>query len=316
MYDPVKTAAANQRLIDNLTSGNEKQAASDVDSYTKIRVREEGQARKVLPWRPAYNSMLTPQVYAYGGRSAYEDLIILEELERDSPGAVSGDLNGLPESMEIFGNVYMVRLAPWMGVKWYKNVDKLRNYKTDLRQVCADQQIRDLSDAEDAAFFSASRSAAGTLDTVNPNSGVIQWQTIHDGITRESEQDGFKVLFNTPTHAQTKTVVLNVNTGREYLKWRRDEVGGDLAQEQLISGKFMVERGGVTYIGTIKTNIVPDGRVHHYAPDDFIGKAYELEQPTMYMKKEYFNVEFQLKAISGFTIANTNSCAILEYSGV
>lgn len=315
-HDPAKVRVKNQQFIDQLEGGMEKSAAASVDDYTKYRVREEGQARKVLPWRPLTNDQLDRQLYAASGRGAYEDLIKLEEMEMDSPGAVSGDLNGLPEGMEIFGSVYMVRVAPWMGVKFYKNVDKLRNYRMDLRQVVADQQVRDLSDAEDAAFFAAARASCGSLDTVNSNSGVIQWETIHDGLTRESEQDALKIINRTPSKTQAKTVVLNVNTGREWLKWGRDEIGGDMAQEMLMSGKFVVERGGVTYIGTIKDDIIPDGRLHYFAPDDFMGKAYELEAPTMYMRKEYYNVEFQLKTISGFTIANTNSCAIAEFTGV
>jgi hypothetical protein len=310
VYDPSKIVAANQRWFDQLSSGMEKAAEASVDDYTKYRIREEGVGRKsVIPFKPADNSMLTPQMN--------EDLVIIEFMEMDSPGAVGGDLNALPEGIEIFAGRYKVKFSTWMGAKFYKNVDKLRTYtKIDVRQVVADQQVRDLSDAEDAMLFRTARTCAGTLDTVNSFSGVIQWATIYDGVTRESVQDALKLLPRTPSRLQTKTAVMNVNTGREWLKWHRDEVGGDMAQDWLQTGKFATEHGGVTWVGTIKDDIVPDGRLHHFGPDDYMGKAYDLEAPTMYMKKEYYNVEFQLRSISGLTIANTNSCGITQFAGI
>lgn len=309
VYDPEQVRIANQKWFDKLSSGMTKSAEADIDDYTKYQVREEGVFRKILPFRTATNDMLAATLN--------EDLKILEFIEMASPGAVGSDLNGLPEAMEMGANRYWVKFSKWMGVKFYKNVDKLRTYtKIDVRRVVADQQARDLSDAEDAMGFRTVRTCAGTLDTVNSSSGVVQWATIYDGITRESIQDSLKLMPRTPARLQANKACLNVNTGREWLKWHRDEVGGDLAQDWLQSGKFAVEHGGLTWIGTIKDDIVPDGRIHYFAPDDFMGKAYDLEPPTMYMEKKYYNVEFQLTSISGLTIANTNSVTIAQFQGV
>lgn len=340
---PEMVKRANATMVNNLSGSQDsegfRKSAADLDSYTKYRLREEGIWDKIQPFEPITNEDLQPQL---GERS--DDLVVYKEIEEDSPGAITGTLDALPEGDELRGRRYPINLVRVISNKFYKNVDRLRTWKMDLRKLAADLQVYDVVDQKDRmGFATAIRAAAGktggvantTADNVNDASGVVQWETIPDGISRESLVDGAKILMRTPSSLLPKMAVANTITMMEVIKFDRIEAGGDSSEELLQSGKISSSLLGLDWIASIKRyttsdtsfggsalsnprtrNVIPDGRVHYFAASSYMGQAVELEAPTMQFKKEAFNVEFWISTLCGLTIANPNSCAIADFEGV
>jgi hypothetical protein len=141
------------------------------------------------------------------------------------------------------------------------------------------------------------------------------------GFTRASVVESLKILTKgygnaqiaTPIRLQTETVVMNVNTGYEFLKLGRDAIGGDLSESFFKNGLTEAQFFGKKFIFTIKDDIIEDGAMYMFAGPQFVGKLYELESPTMFIEKRAFFLRFFLYSCIGSAIGNPYSLAKAKF---
>jgi hypothetical protein len=197
--------------------------------------------------------------------------------------------------------------------RFTKDVDELRTWVMDIRQVLSDNAIKDMLAEEDGKFITAVNSALVGADTVVPASGVPQWVTIAGGITRDTLQDAFKVMPKTPWHLEVHTVLINNVTIREIFKWGRDEMGGDFAQDIVKNGWSEQEFMNARWIITIKRDLVPDDTIYGFSDPKFIGKSFLLEDTTMYIKTGGLPLEFFAYETTGGTIGHTGGLMRVDF---
>jgi hypothetical protein len=263
----------------------EKQAIDAVNDFTRTKMREEGFLRKIMPPLPITNDELDRRVET-------DKPVKIIDKEVDNPPAASIPFATLPSNQYIRGNRYMVAFDRIVTPRFTKDVDELRTYVMDIRQVMSDNAIKDMLAEEDGKFITAVNSSLIGADSVVPASGVAQWQTVPGGITRDSLQDAFKIMPKTPWHIEVQTVLINNVTIREVFKWGRDEMGGDFSQDIVKNGWSEQEFMNARWIITIKRDLVPDDTIFMFGDPKFIGKTYMLEDTTMYVKREAYLLEF------------------------
>ena len=77
---------------------------------------------------------------------------------------------------------------------------------------------------------------------------------------------------------------------------------------------------GVRWIVTIKgagqstTDYVKDGNMYMFSDPKFIGKHYQLEDTTMYIRREAYMLEFFAYQTSGATLGHTGGLAGYTFS--
>lgn len=303
-----ETAQLNEAIFEQLGDrGMEKNAIDAINDFTRIRVREDGFARKIMPPLQISNEDLDRTVWT-------DKPVKVVDKENNSPAAISIAFGGLPTNFYIRGPRYQVTFDRVITPRFTKDVEELRTYVMDIRQVTSDNAIKDMLAEEDSKFISAVNTSLIAVDTVTPTSGVVQWKTIGGGISRESMQDAFKVLPSTPFHLETATVLINNVTIRELLKWGRDEVGGDRSQELLFNGWSEAEFMRSKFIITIKRDLVPDNNIFIFSDPKFIGKMYLLEDTTMYIKREAWMLEFFAYETIGSSIGHTGGLARVTFN--
>ncbi len=139
-------------------------------------------------------------------------------------------------------------------------------------------------------------------------SGVTQHKDINGGVSREFLFEMLKVTQSTPFSIPTKTVLVNNITFLDIPKFDRLEMGGDLAENALTSGVSVLSGLlGVNWITTIKRTLVPDAAFFLYPDIAFLGKHYQLEPPTMSVKREDFMLEWYTYEESGAGIGHLGS---------
>jgi hypothetical protein len=297
----------NQTVLDQLgTPGMEKQAIDAIQDFTRWKMREDGFFRRILTPLPIGNSDLVRQVDT-------DEPVMVVDREPDSPAAISVAFGELPANIYIKGPRYRVFFDRILTPRFTKDIDQLRTYVMDIRQILSDNAIKDMLAEEDSKFLSAVNTALVGQDQVCPLSGVPQWQSISGGITRDTWQDAKKILPRTPSHLEVNTVLMNNITIREFLKWGRDEYGGDMAQDLAKNGWSEMEYDNSRIVITIKRDLVPDDSMYFFGPTNFIGKFYTLEDATMYIKREAFLLEFFSYESIGAAIGNTNSIARADF---
>jgi len=279
--------ALNERFMDNISStdqGLQKQAVDAVNDFTRTKMREEGFYRQLIPMLPITNDELD--------RDMYETPIKWIDREPDSPAAISVPFAANPMSLTIKGPRYKVSFSRIMTPLFNKDVDLLRTWVMDIRQVLSDNSLKDMLAEEDSAFLLAVNSAMLGQGLTVPTSGTVQWQAISGGITRDTLNDAMKIIPSTPSNLETHTILINNITIYDVCKFGRDEMGGDLSQEIMRQGWTQKEFMGKKWLITIKKNLVPTGSIYLFADPKFIGKSYALEDSTMYIKRERWWIEF------------------------
>lgn len=307
---PTKTEAQllNEAIFEQLQDrGMEKNAVDAINDFTRTRIREDGFARRIMPPLQIGNDELDRQVHT-------DKNVKVVDKENDIPPAISVPYGALPINWYIRGPRYMVTFDRILSPRFTKDVSELRTWIMDIRQVVSDNSIKDILAEEDSKFITAVNTALIAQNAVTPTSGIAQWRSIAGGITRDTIQESFKIMPQTFSHLMSETVLVNNVTIHEFQKWGRDEVGGDMSQDLLRNGWTERRMFGKEFIITIKRDLVPDNTMFQFASPKFIGKLYQLEDVTMYIRREFFFLEFFAYEELGASIGNTNSLVRVDFT--
>lgn len=296
MADPT-AKEINSAFLNMLDSGMEKQAQDAVNDYIRVRMREDGFARRILPPVQITNDELDRQVDT-------DKPVKVVDKEPQSPGAISVPFATLPINRYIRGPRFRVMFDRILTPRFTKDIDELRTYDMDIRQILSDNSIKDMLAEEDGKWIAVTNSLLVAQGAAVPETGTVQWRAIAGGITRDTIAESMKIMPSTPNHLNPSTVLVNNVTIWDVVKFGRDEVGGDLSQELFERGFAEREIMGVRWIITIKRDLVEDGTMFHYAEPKFLGKFFILEDTTMYIDRKAFMLEFFAYESLGACIAN------------
>jgi hypothetical protein len=305
MADPT-AKEVNGAFLNMLDSGMEKQAQDAVNDYIRVRMREDGFARRILPPVQITNDELDRQVDT-------DKPVKVVDKEPQSPGAISVPFATLPINRYIRGPRFRVMFDRILTPRFTKDIDELRTYDMDIRQILSDNSIKDMLAEEDGKWIAVTNNLLVSQGGTVPETGTVQWRAIAGGITRDTLAEGMKIMPSTPNHLNPSTVLVNNVTIWDVVKFGRDEVGGDLSQELFERGFAEREIMGVRWIITIKRDLVADGTLFHYAEPKFLGKFFILEDTTMYIDRKAFMLEFFAYESLGACIANVAAVTRADY---
>ena len=304
-----ETKMINEAVFEKLASRDPmmvKEAVDAVNDFTRTRMREDGFLRQVLPQVPISNDELDRVTWT-------DKPMKVVDKEPDSPAAISIPFATLPMNLYIRGPRYLVMMDRIVTPRFTKDVDELRTWIMDIRQVLSDNAIKDMLAEEDGKFLTAVNTAIVGQGLIVPTSGVVQHESIGGGITRDGLWDMLKTMPGTPSHLEVHTVLVNNITIKDVAKFGRTEMGGDLSQDIMRNGWSLQEFLGTRFIITIKTDLVDTNTVYHFADPKFIGKHYSLEDTTMYIRREAYMLEFFAYQTSGASIGHTSGLTRADF---
>lgn len=302
-------AAANSALIEQFSSAaHQKAATENLQQFTRYRLREEGFTRKLLPFEKLSDDELDPQL---GSDKPYK----IEWKEPQSHGALSIPFAAGPSQFFIRGANYPVYFNSIIGPKYIKHLDELRIYPYDIRSVMTDHVTRDVMDEEDRRFVVDTLDAAmiGANQT-SPFTNTVQWKTLNGGWDRNNIIEALKALPSGVTKTSAKRAVANNISMMDFLKWGRDEIGGDMSQDLLkagsgsgvwTSGEFL----GTEWFVTIKDNLVPNGTIYMLSAPEFLGRNYVLTDLTLHSERTGPWVEYYPWETIGGALGNVGGVA-------
>lgn len=304
-----ETKLTNETFLSYLeTPGMEKRALDAVVDYTRYRMREEGFYRRILPPVQVSNDDLDQQVDT-------DKPVKIIEREPDSPAAISIPFNTLPMNLYVRGQKYRVTFDRIVTPRFTKDVDELRTYRMDIRQILSDNAIKDMLAEEDRKFISTCNAAMGSAANATvTQSGLVQWETIYGGITRDTLQDAFKILPKTISRLEVGTCLVNNLTIRELMKFGREEMGGDFSQDVFKNGWSEQNFMNARWIISIKQDLIPTDSMFMFADPKFLGKSFILEDTTLFVDRKAYMLEFFAYETLGGAIGNTNAVARVDFA--
>ncbi len=320
----------NATILDNLAGSDaavEKVAAAS-GAFTRTQIREDSFAHQILPCEPASDSDLVPSL-------THDKPMIYEELEPDSPGAKWVPFQTVPDGEYIYGSRYVVPLARIVTKKYEKDLAELRVYKTDLRKHLTDNSIKDGLAEIDGKFIQlcdeivedqvAYNVTTGTIDNswsygdvlpanhvaVQAQTGKVQDMTFGD-LNKSNFVDAKTMMIEGSLykgmgrkyHLRSHICLMNDVTAQQWQKLNASEISHEITGKMFKGGLYLDTILGMNFVFTLKTDLVPNGMAYFFAAPEFLGKSYYLEDWTMYMKKEAFNIEMFSYWLGGMAIGN------------
>lgn len=301
-----------KELVDDVLTapdGFVKKASLVTSKATRTQIREEGFQRAILPF-----DMITNDDLDYFGDSELPGVWF--ELEPDSPPARTIPYDSTPNTFAYRAEKYVVLISVVTTEEATKNVNQLRTYKTDIRQIVNDNMLRDIHTQEDTSFIVTVDRVIGSQVALSAAPGVeVQNVSMGGGVNRTNIKRALSFLQE--RQLPTGVFLVNQRTANEFLGWQREEVGGDKAQEFLLKGLKALEKFeimGVPYISTIKNDLILNGAMYQFTTKDFLGNALMLEDITVTIKKEYDIIRMRAQEQIGFTFGNTRGLQKLQFT--
>jgi len=221
--------ANNARMLDQILSsddGMQKEAATAGTNMIRRRIREEGFTRRIIPPQTVTNDDLDRVV-------THDRPVIIEDMEPLSKGAKTMPFGDSADTEFYYGNKFVCLFDVVTTPEFTKDINELRTYRMDLRQVITDNSLKDVQTQEDGNFIATCDQIVGASNGVGA-SGLQQNFVIPYAITRELYVDSLSYLEN--ANLNNGVYLMNRKTGKEFLKMDRDEIGGDLAVETFKMG--------------------------------------------------------------------------------
>ncbi len=309
----------NDSFVEMVKAGQTKEASVSAQAFTRNRLREESFAEKILTPIDISNDELDKAENP-------ELLVKWNDREPDQAPAVTVPLGIVPDMYQFKGDRYPSYFTRLMSPVFSKDIDKLRSYDYDIRQILLENSTKDLATEVDRRFIEKVNNVIGTVNTSNLSlSGynLPQHVTISGGVTRDNMAEAFKVIQklkvpfgpSQPDGGESKGVMLMNNiTAMEFVKMSRSEVGGDLAQQMWVNGLPSEKLLGVKPIYTMKRDLVPDNTIYFFSSEEFFGKYYRLQPLTVFMKTEAFFIQFFQYMNISMSIGNVRGVCRVDFT--
>lgn len=312
---PVAPAVINAKVVDFLERGEIEKVAQTSSEYTRIQIREDSFAFKILPPEKATDDMLD--------RDLDERLRIIWEIEPDSPGSMWVPLQTIPEGEYIKSSRYQIPFARVLTRKYTKDIDELRTCRQDIRKILTDNSIKDgLAEIDKKFIDTCHRIVTDTAgNTPGPNlfTGKVQYRGLSGGLTRENFVEAKKMLPRGSTTMAGKfrlrnyIALMNDVTAQDWQKLTLLEIGNEAIGEMWRDGLTADTYLGLKNIFTIKDDLVPDNIVYFFAAPEFLGKCFYMTDWTMFMKKEAYFIEMFSYWMGGFAIGNVAGVCMADF---
>jgi hypothetical protein len=287
--------------------GIQKNASAQGTRVIRRRIRESGFQRLIMEYEPISNDQLT---YLPNTELAAK----VEEMEPDSPGAKACTFNDGPDTQFYRGDKFIVVFCKITTPMFTKNIEELRTYKSNLRQMITDNALRDIHTTEDGRFISLVDRMCGTKDTADGEAGVCQFKGVTGGVDRGGLVEATDDLED--RDIENGTFLVNRKTAKWVATLDRNTAGGDLAERTLTEGTKALGKlqfAGVPYVATIKRDLVPANFIYQFADPAFLGRAYMLQDIRLWVEKKLDILRFCAFEKVGLTIANVGAVNITEF---
>ena len=301
----------NETLIKGLASsdiGVRKEASDSITEYLRLKNREDGFARKILPAQNVTAANLDRQLNT-------PDPVILIDMEAESAGAYTIPFGTGPKSTNIRGGRYPVYFSRIASMRYQSDVNRLLTWNMDIRQMLKDFLLKDIQYHEDKQFMGVSNNIVGaTPNVVNAAVGCCQNITVGP-MTRASLSHARKGLNSTNKRLFASIGLINSITIWDIIALDRTEIGGDLAEKLFLDGEAPGKIMGLDLVITIKHDLVADNDLYQFAAPKFTGNFFVLDDITLSTETNNYMIEFFGYECIGATIKNIASVCKTSFAG-
>lgn len=283
----------NSNFVRKVEDGRTKEAEAEGTAFIRQKLRQESFAREIIE----------PVMLADDEIDRDENTDQPKKIVEKEPDSVATfvPFNGTAQRTWFRGKRFSVYFGKTESQRFTKNKFELMTYQNDIRKILSDNSVKDMADQEDTKF----------LDTINAILALAPTQITAAGAFNSSAfKLGFQGLVN--RRQPIGKLLMSKSTYYEALDLPATSVGNDVASRHYDLGIEAEEKlWGIPVVSTIKREIVDDvagstrRSVYVFAPQNYLGVFFLLQDATLYIKQEADIIEFWSYAAPGIGIGNT-----------
>lgn len=283
----------NQSFIDKVDQGMEKEASVAASAFVRQKLREDGFTRKIME----------PQMVTAADldRQLTDEPAIIVEKEPDSVAA-SMSFRGRSELRYFKGERYAVNFNKIESKEFKKSKFELATYRTDIRTVLQENSVKDIQKIEDTSFY------ANVLGMATAASNVY---TIAGGFNMPNFQAGIKKLL--AKQLPVGKILMTQEMYADFLAQPATQIGSDAASSLFMGQTGIATPYGNQIIVTNKNDILPNNQMIVFAPTQYLGQMYILQDAMVYLKTEADLLSFKTYESVGIGFGNVNGAAVINF---
>lgn len=307
----------NNAFIDKLDQGLTKEAGAAMSTFVRQKLREDGFARKIFTPMMVTSSDLD--------RGLDDQPRVIIEKEPDSIAATL-PLSGKDEVRYFKGSRYEVGFYKIESKEFTKSKFELATYKTDIRHILQENSVKDIQKEEDGNLLNGLATIFKTRTTdfgENPTNGYLTATSL-TGVTVVDKLMQLIQFMVDDFQKPGKLLIshqLYLSVLREPATQLGDQFATDAFKTGAIEGFY-----GFEFVTTNKSDILSSTFMANgtpstdratkgdiaiaFAPEQYLGQFYSLQEPTVFLKSEADMVSFKTYEAIGIGIGNTKAFVI------
>lgn len=311
MYTRTQIEAASEDIKSKLLSNDPgliKQAAMGADDYFRVRIRENGIARRRMP-----PTMVTKDMLQYDEKSDFPTL--LYEIEGDSAGAKLIPFETGPSNEVIHGRKIRIEFNRIMTPKYSIDKVRLEGYKMPLLDMLQDLMLKDIQDVEDTITTAVDNNILGEINQDNEDLGCRRYVTCGP-MSREAVTHLRKAMAVTPNNLIAKQFLMNQLTYIDFGLLDSDKVGDRLAEDTFLNGVTFDKVAGIDVIVTTKKELIETNAVYVYTDPKYYGGMWLKDDVSMVTdQQDNIWLSFFAHEMIGASVVNAAAVAKGSFTG-
>jgi len=292
----VSAQFVNSNFVKKIEDGRIKEAAAEGSAFIREFVRQESYAREIL----------TPVLLQDDEIDRDENTDEPKKIVEKEPKSVATfvQFQGAGPRTWFKGPRYSVFFGKTESQHFTKSKFQLMTYQNDIRKMLSDNSVKDMADQEDKKW----QETVDALIALNPAEQNVN----AGGFNSTAFKSGFQKMVNRrrPIGKMTMTKSLYY----EALDLVATSVGNDVASRHYDDGVENEEKlWGFPVITTIKSTIHDPKKAYIYAPENYLGNFFLLQDATLYIKQEADTITFWTYAAPGIGIGNRLSVQSITF---
>jgi hypothetical protein len=285
----VSAQFVNSSFIRKLEEGRTKEAQDQGTAFIRQKMRQAAFCREILP----------PVVISEDEIDRDVNTDLPQKIIEKEPDSVATfvTFKGTGDRTWFSGPRYKVIFGKVESQRFVKSKFELMTYQNDIRQILSDNSVKDMADVEDGKFIETAAAA-------------IYNKTGQD-ISLSGNLDQDKIAAALKKHVERKVpvgkILITKSLAYDLLKLQATNVGNDVASRHYDQGiEEEAKLWGIPMITTIKTDILPNNQFYIFAPQNYLGNFFLLQDATLFIKQEADVVEFWSYSAPGMGFGNIN----------
>jgi len=305
--DPNKYASENLKQM--LYNGQTKEAAEGTQDWLRIRAREDGFTRGILPPENVTPDQFTKQLDT-------PLPAIVKDMEPNSAGAYSVSFGSSPEVAFMGGPRYRIVFNRMTTRRYTQDVARLMTYDMDIQDIMNDLMLKDLMDNEDRRFISRVDTMLGDMNATDTdrysNDGACGYISA-GSLNRDSLFWARSGLRETNKRLAPDKSLVNVTFLDRVAAMDRTALGGDIAEDVLVNAWTKDTISDLPMVATIKNDLVPNYTQYIFAAPKYMGDFMVAEDVTVSFERKEHWISMRAYELLGLTVKNSASaCKVLH----